>query len=165
MDVQDRQDCQRNFRRVDELLGTRLFEPANARNPLQQAAFIDLMICMRDLMSKAEKYTKRIDFKDDVLTNDYVKDVTDAITAVRDACCHIDSFKKNFDSNGNRGEYMVAYGKCNLMKIDDFELRGDYEDDIAVFYGRNRLYMRRHILRALEQARSQLSPILAARGA
>jgi len=126
MDVQDRQDRERNFRHVDELLGSRISEPANARNPLQQAAFIDLMICMRYVMFKAEKYTKRIDFRDDVLTNDYVKDVTDAITAVRDACCRIDSFKKNFDSNSNGGEYLVAYGKCNLMKIDAFELRGDY---------------------------------------
>ena len=165
MHVQDRQDCERNFRRVQQILNSNVFQPANASNPLQQSAFIDLMICMRDLMHKAEKYTRRIDFKDDVLTSGYVKDVTDAITAVRDACCHIDSFKKSFDENGNRGEYMVAYGKCNLLKIDDFEARGEYEDDIAVFYGRNRIYIRRHIIRALEQAHAQLAPLLSARGA
>jgi hypothetical protein len=165
MNIQDRQDCERNFRRAQQLLNSRIFEPENAANPLQQSAFIDLMICMRDLMHKAEKYTQRIEFRDDVRTSKYVNDVTDAITAVRDACCHIDSFKKNFDGNGNRGEYMVAYGKCNLLKMDDFEARGEYEDDIANFYGRNRVCMRRHDIRALEQAHAQLAPLLAARGA
>ncbi len=165
MNVQDSQDCERNFRRAQELLASGIFEPANSGNLLQQAAFIDLMICLRDLMHKAQKYTKRIDFTDDVLTNEYVEDVTDAITAVRDACCHIDSFKKNFDENGNRGESMVAYGKGCLIKTDGFEARGDYDDDIAVFYGRNRVYFRRHIIRALQQAHAQLSPLLAARGA
>jgi hypothetical protein len=165
MDVQDRQDCERNIRRITQLIDSGVFNLGNGGHPLQQSAFIDLMICMRDLMHKAEKYTKRVDFADDVLINNYVKDVTDAITAIRDACCHIDSFKKNFDGNGNRGEYMVAYGKCSLLKMDDFEAKGEYADDIAVFYGRNRVYMRRHILRAFHQAKTQLQPFLSSHGA
>ncbi|TFW08103.1 hypothetical protein E4K72_08050 [Oxalobacteraceae bacterium OM1] len=154
MDIQDRQDCERNIRRVTQLIDSGIFNPDNGGHPLQQSAFIDLMICMRDLMHKTEKYTKRVDFVDDVLTNNYV---------IRDACCHIDSFKKDFDGNGNRGEYIVAYGKCNLMKMDDFEAKGEYEDDVAIFYGRNRVYMRRHILRAFHQAQAQLQPLLARR--
>ncbi len=165
MNIKDRQDCERNIHRVTQLIDSGIFNSNNGGHPLQQSAFIDLMICMRDLMHKAEKYTKRVDFVEDVLTNNYVKDVTDAITAIRDACCHIDSFKKNFDSNGNRGEYMVAYGKCNLLRMGDFEAKGEYEDDVAVFYGRNRVYLRRHILRAFHQAQAQLQPLLERRGA
>ena len=164
MDIRDRQDCERNIRRITQLIDSGIFNSDNCEHPLQQSAFIDLIICMRDLMLKTEKYTIRVNFVDDVLTNGYVKDVTDAITATRDACCHIDSFKKNFDSNGNRGEYMVAYGKCSLLRMGDFEAKGEYEDDIAVFYGRNRVYMRRHILRAFYQAQSQLQPLLQSAG-
>lgn len=165
MDIPDRHDCERNISRIRELIDSGIFESNNAGHVLQQSAFIDLIICMRDLMRKTEKYANRIAFKDDVLTNTHVKDVTDAITAVRDACCHIDSFKNVFDERGNRGSYMVAYGKCNLAKINDLELRSDYEDDTAVFYGSNRLYLKRHIMRAFNEAQALLAPYLANRGA
>lgn len=160
MDIRDKQDCESDIRRIHELLNSGMFEPANRGHLLQRSAFIDLIICLRDLMHKTEKYAKRVDFTDDVLTNEYVKDVTGAITAVRDACCHIDSFKKLFDDHGNRGSYMVAYGKCNLAKIDDLELKSEYEDDIAVFFSKNRLYFRRHIVRAFNEAQALLAPHL-----
>jgi hypothetical protein len=165
MNLRDRQDCERSFQRTHQLLSSGIFDPTNSGNPLQQSAFIDVIICLRDLIHKTQTYTKRIDFTDDILVNDYVRDVTDAITSIRDACCHIDSFKKSFDKNGNRGEYLVIYGRGCLMKIDDFEARGDYEDDIAIFYGRNRIYFHRHIIRALKQAHAQLSPLLTKRDA
>ena len=165
MEIRDKQDCESNIRRISELLNFGIFQPENSGHLLQRSAFIDLMICLRDLMHKTEKYAQRISFTDDVLVNEYVKDVTDAITAVRDACCHIDSFKKLFDDRGNRGSFLVAYGRCNLMKMDDLELKSDYDDDIAVFYGKNRLYFKRHIVRAFEEACRLLEPLLSRRPA
>jgi hypothetical protein len=160
MDIQDIQDCELNIRRITELLSCKIFEPENQGNLLQSSAFIELMICLRDLMYKTEKYATKIDFEDDIMKNDYVGDVSDAIRAVRDTCCHIDSFKRNIDENKNRGTLMVAYGKCNLMKIADLELKNDYEDDIAVFYGKNRLYFNRHIIRAFNEARELIELLI-----
>ena len=157
MEIKDRQDCESNIRRVEELINCGIFNQENSSNILQVSAFIDLMICMRDLMHKTEKHTKKIDFNEDILKNSYVTDVSDAIRAVRDACCHIDSFKRNFDENGNRGSYNVAYGKCNFMKIGELELNSEYEDDMAIFYGVNRLYFKRHIIRAFEEAKVLLA--------
>lgn len=157
MEIKDRQDCESNIRRIEELINCGIFNQDNAGHVLQMSAFIDLMICLRDLMSKTEKHARKIDFADDILVNGYVNDVSDAIRAVRDACCHIDSFKRNFDSNGNRGSYNVAYGKCNFMRIGDVELTSDYEDDIAVFYGVNRLYFKRHIIKAFEESKNLLA--------
>lgn len=157
MNIKDRQDCDSNIRRIEELLGCGIFNQENAGHILQVSAFIDLMICLRDLMHKTEKYAQKIDFTDDILVNDYVTDVSDAIRAVRDACCHIDSFKRNFDENGNRGSYNVAYGRCNFMRIGDLELKSEYEDDAAVFYGMNRLYFKRHIIRAFEESKALLA--------
>lgn len=165
VDIRDKQDCEINIRRIRDLFNSGIFNPDNAGHLLQQSAFIELMICLRDLMHKTEKHAKRIDFSDDILKNNYVKDVTDAITALRDACCHIDSFKRLFDDRSNRGSYMVAYGKCNLAKINDLELKSEYEDDIAVFYGVNRLYFKRHIVRAFNEAETLLAPLLAHRQA
>lgn len=161
MPVHDRQDCEHNIRRIHELLNCGIFSHENGGHLLRQSAFIELVICLRDLLHKTEKYARRIAFADDVLVNKYVKDVTDAVTAIRDACCHIDSFKRLFDDRGNRGSFCVAYGKCKMMKIDDLELSSDYEDDVAVFYGKNRLYFKRHIVRAFQEAQDLLAPYLA----
>ena len=160
MDIPAKQDCQNNIYRIKLLLSSGIFDSNNVGHPLQQSAFIDLMICLRDLVHKTEKYSQRIAFTDDVLTNKYVKDITDAITAVRDACCHIDSFKNLFDDHGNRGSHVVVRGKGTLGIINDIELKSDYADDIAIFYGKNRLYLKRHIVRAFNEAQKLLAPHL-----
>jgi hypothetical protein len=160
MDTKDCQDCELDIYRIEELLSCGIFEPHPYRNILQSSAFIELMICLRDLLYKTEKYAQRISFTEEVLTNDYVHDITDAITAVRDACCHINSFKRQFDYHGNRGSFNVIFGKGTLAKIDDLELKSDYEDDIAFFFGKNRLYMNRHIIRAFKEAKVALMPML-----
>jgi hypothetical protein len=164
MDTMDQQDCEHNIRRINELLSCGIFESANLGNILQASAFIDLIICLRDLLHKTEKYAERISFAEDIMTNEYVRDITDAVTAIRDACCHINSFKRLFDDRRNRGSFMVIYGKGNLMKIGDLELKSDYKDDIAFFYGKNRLYINRHISRAFKEATALLEPMLSKRG-
>lgn len=163
MNTHDRQDCESTIRRIHQLLDTGIFNQESAGNPLTQSAFIELMICLRDLLQKAEKYSKRVRFTDEILVNDYVSDATDAITAVRDAACHINSFKKLFDDNGNRGTFNVIYGKGNFIKIGDLELKSDYEDDFAIFYGPNRLYFKRTIVRTFEEAVIGLRPLLGRR--
>jgi hypothetical protein len=52
---------------------------------------------------------------------------------------------------------MVAYGMCTLAKKGDLELKSEYEDDIAFFYGKDRLYFKRYIARAFNEARASLN--------
>ena len=160
MTIEDQDDCQRTMRRIHQLLDCGIFKPANHQHILMQSAFIDLMICMRDLLHKTAKYAQRVSFDDDILKNDYVNDVTDAVTAIRDACCHINSFKQHFDVPQHRGSFMVVNGAGALLQINDFRLSSDYKDDIAFFYGKNRLYFHRHIMRAFEEAVTKLEPML-----
>ena len=159
MEITDQQDCGSNIRRIEQLLSCGVFEIGNSHNVLQPSAFIELVICLHDLLNKTEKIVKRISFTDDVRTNEYVHDITDAVTAIRDACCHINSYKRLFDDQGNRGSFLVIYGKGNLVKIGDLELKSDYEDDVAFFFGKNRLYINRHIVRAFKEAKVLLTPV------
>ena len=73
MDISDRQDCEIYINRINKLLSSGIFEAYNSLNILQSSAFIELMICLRDLLSKTEKYAKRISFSEDVMTNEYVR--------------------------------------------------------------------------------------------
>lgn len=160
MEKKDEQDCLLTIQRIQQLLGSGIFQSENAGHVLAQSAYIDLVICLRDLLYKAEKYAARVDFTDDLVVNAYVKDVTDAVTAHRDAACHIDSFKRVFDVSGSRGAFNVAYGKVVLMQLGDQLIASEYDDDVAIFYGANRLYLQRHIIRAFNEATERLAPLM-----
>ena len=160
MNFQSEVECQSSMMKIDLLLNCGIFDSANSDNILQSAAFTELVICLRDLLCKAAKFARRVSFTDDILTNDYVRDVTDAVTAVRDACCHIDSYKRIFDDHENRGAFLVIYGKRTALNFGDFEVNSEYEDDTAIYYGKNRLYFNRHIVRAFSEAKSLLEPLL-----
>jgi len=153
-------DIEGSIRRIDELLACGIFQPAHSRNVLFRAAFIELLIAMRDLMYKAEKYASRISFDDDVHETAQVTDVSDLIKFVRDALCHPDSDNHYIEAGNIKSTFNVAFGKVNVMKIGDFEQASKYQDDICFFFGSHGIYMRRHIVRAFEEAKAKLVPLL-----
>jgi hypothetical protein len=89
MDFHDQSDIEQSIKRIDELLSCGIFQPNNSGNVLFRAAFIELLIALRDLMYKSEKYAERITFSDDIVTTDKIKDITGVIKHVRDAICKI----------------------------------------------------------------------------
>jgi len=77
-----------------------------------------------------------------------------------DACCHIDSFKQQFDDGRARGALNVIHGAGTLLKYNDLTLGSDYQDDIAFLYGTNRLYFHHHIVRDFNEGQTLLKPLL-----
>lgn len=153
-------DIEDDIGRIQTLLQTEIFLPTNINHPLCKSAFIDLLICLRDLMYKAEKYSTRINFDDDVLKTDKISDVTDLIKFVRDALCHPDIPHHYLVKGKIKATYNIAFGKCNFMKMDDIIIKSDYDDDICFFFGEQKIYFKRHILRAYEEAKQKLLPLL-----
>lgn len=160
MDFFDKSDIQGSLRRIEELLSCGIFEPKNSSHVLMRAAFIELLISLRDLMYKAEKYSSRIDFTDDVSVGERIKDVSDLIKYVRDALCHPDSDNHYIEKGNMKATFNVTFGKANLLKIGDFEQASLYEDDICFFFGTKGIYLKRHVIRAFEEAKAKLEPLV-----
>ncbi|UCG16637.1 MAG: hypothetical protein JSV19_01100 [Phycisphaerales bacterium] len=160
MDFYTKRDIQSSFRRVEELLQSGIFEPQNCASPLVMAALTELLILVRDLMAKAEKFANPITFTDDVNVTEKVTNVSQAIKFIRDAICHVDSENRNHDECYARLSYNIAYGKRALAKIGQVEIRSDYEDDVCFFFGSQKLYLGRHIIRAYEEAKAELVPLM-----
>lgn len=163
IDFFTKSEIETDIRRIEKILDCGIFSQENARHPLFQSAFIELVIRLRDLLYKSEALGKRIDFTEDVVVledkngNKVVEDVTDAVAFVRNAACHIESDKNLLDKDRQIATiFNVAIGKTKLMKINDKELASDYEDDICFFYGEQKLYLKRHIVRAFEEAKKSL---------
>lgn len=160
MDFFDKKEIESDISRIDEILGSCIFNPENSRNVLLKSAFIEVMICLRDLMYKTQKYSSRVSFSDDVLIEGRVKDVTDLIEYIRNTICHIDSDNHFIEKDNFKFSFCVSYGKVNIMSIGELKLSSDYEDDLCFFFGKQKIYLKRHIVRAFEEGKEKLLPFV-----
>ncbi|MCS5423086.1 MULTISPECIES: hypothetical protein [Psychrilyobacter] len=160
IDFFTRSDINSSLKRIEELLSCGIFHPHNSNHVLMRAAFIEILISLRDLMYKSEKYASRISFTDDIVIESKIRDVSDLIKYVRDALCHPDSDNHYIEKNNIKSTFNVAFGKCSLIKIGDFEQKSEYDDDICFFFGSKNIYLNRHIVRAYNEAKEKFKPIL-----
>jgi hypothetical protein len=135
------------------------FAPQNWRHPFVRSAFTELLIQLRDLMAKSEKFTSRINFDEDVVRTKKIKDVTDLVRVVRDAVCHPESNFHFLEPKNIYATFTIEYGKGRAMTINGVTLGSDYEDDVAFWFGQYRIYLHRHIERALNDAHEKLSSL------
>ena len=159
MDFHTQTEIAHDIDRIVKIINYGIFNSGNSDNPLRESAFIELMICVRDLMGKAEKHAERISFSDNVNLTKGVEDVSDAISKIRNAVCHIGSPHREIGESTNRVSFASMSGKGVLMNMGDVTLESEYEDDICFFYGDHRLYLKRHIIRAFEEAKKLLVPL------
>jgi len=155
----DMVETSHDLERSKTILLSGIFEPHNLEHPLRESAFVELMICLRDLMAKVEKYSTRISFTDDVILSKMTRDITDTITNIRDSICHINSFKRVVDDRENRVAFCSISGKGRAFDFGDVVLQSDYDDETCFFYGCHRIYLKRHIIRALNEAEEKLQRI------
>lgn len=152
---------------IERLLNSGIFTKEGSKTPFFKASFIHVMILLRELMYNSEKYAnKRIDFKDDVIPlkmdkkKQSVHDITDLIKYVRDSMCHTD-IPHHYFTNEIKATFNVVFGRGVLISYGEDSVGSDYEDDICFFFGKERIYLNRHIIRAFVEARAALLPLTA----
>ena len=160
MDFFTRSDIDSSIRRIDEILATNIFAPKNMGHPFLKSAFIEVLICLRDLMWKVEHYSSRIAFTDDIVATPKVKDISDTIKFVRDALCHPEIEHHFLVPDKIKATFNVVYGKGTLLSVGSVTQSSDYEDDVCFFFGAHKIYLNRHIRRAFEEAKQKLLPLL-----
>lgn len=155
-------DILQDVDRIDKILRSNIFSDKNAHHPLVKSAFTELMICANDLTHKAIKYGSRVSFTDDVVVTPNIPDVTALIKFIRDAMCHIHIYNHFVVPDLIKASFFVMYGKgTHVPFVPDhgIVLVSDYEDDICFFFGLHKIYLRRHIVRATDEACQQLFPL------
>jgi hypothetical protein len=159
VDFYEQNDVVQSIQDIEKILATDIFTLDQARSPFFKAAFIEVLINLRCLMYKAKTFSAKIDFTDDVKIEGKVVDVSELITFVRDALCHLD-LKHHHVNDGGRVSFNVSFGKrCTISGLD-YRHESLYEDDVAFSFGEQRIYLKRHIIRAFEEAKSKLIPLL-----
>ena len=160
IDFFSKSEIENSFNRIDAILGTEIFDKENRKNTLLKSAFIELLICLHDLVYKTEKYSSRISFDEDIVKNDQVNDITDVIKYMRDALCHLDSDNHYLEKGDNKAIFNIIYGEGSIFTLFGYVQESYHSDDTCFFYGSQKIYLNRHILPTVEEARSKLLPLL-----
>ena len=153
-------EVQSSFRRVDAILSSGVFSPEGASGPLYFSALTELLIHLHDLLGKAAAQGAAIAFDDDVTKRGDVTDVRSLVTFVRNAVCHVSSGNHYLEEVAARVSFNTCFGCGCLAEINGLRFEGEYADDVAFFFGHQRLYLRRHVIRAYTEAKAALVPLL-----
>ena len=144
-------DISSSLNEFKKLISSNIFNQPD--NPFFKSALIHLLILSRDLTQKSYIKGKTIDFTDDMVVTDKIKNVTFLIKHARDAVCHIDSQNHVLCQENNiMFSFNVIFGKGTLAQIGDLTMTSDYDDDICIFFGDQKIYLVRHIIRAVKEA-------------
>jgi hypothetical protein len=154
-------DILQDTRRIREIIGSGIFTASHARHPLTKSAFTEVMICLRDLLHKTETYGTRISFTDDVTITPQIKDVTALVNFIRDALCHHHVYNHWVVPGQLKASFITLYGKRSYSPFQDYDIvfESAHDDDVCFFFGLQKIYLRRHIVRAVKEAREQLFPL------
>jgi hypothetical protein len=127
-----------DIRCIQEILATHILDQYNRNNYqaqiLAQCAFTQLMICLKDLVIKADNEQLRLD-----TTVINKLDFTDLVVKIRDAACHIES-----------QDNMI--GKSRLI----FAMETHPSGDISYGYGAFNIFYHTGIVPAFHELKTRL---------
>lgn len=119
---------------------------------LQPVYATHLFIHLHDLAQRAKAIGQEITFTSDIQQTNGVVNVTDLISKLRNAVCHIRSPTRNIGEGSFVFNRIYGY-MPNAFGTKDANYGCDYADDIGVYYGVYRFYLRRHGRRILDDLR------------
>ncbi len=138
----DKTEIISNMQTVSKLL---VYMRKNQNDPTFIYFFESAILSLREIAYLFEKY-----FLDEL--DNTTKDKIRQITKVRNAICHRSS-PLNYWGIEKQIKFIrnIAKGKCTLMKMGKDELKSEFDDDVAVFYGKIRIYLKRDAIYLIEK--------------
>jgi hypothetical protein len=153
-----KEDIQSSILKCERIFNSGIISSDGAADPLFEPAVVTLLINLNDLLGKSNKDGNRITISDQVQPNEKIKDVTDLIRECRNAACHIGSGEHVLEGFNKFTFNVIAGLAPSAFEINGIDFGCDFANDIAVYYGDKRVYMRRHLLAALEAVTANYPP-------
>ena len=129
-----------------------------------EAALTLLSIKLNDVLQFLKENDSRVSFRDP--TDIASGDVTDYVNNIRNVCCHISSpeskmFKSHIEvlfatvMPGDKAHFNFPEVAGGTEIVHE----NPYKDDKLFFYGQHRIFLERHLIRAIKEARMILTNI------
>ncbi|MEH6435593.1 hypothetical protein [Massilia sp. DD77] len=115
-----------------------------------EACVAMLLVNLHDLLQTARAIGKPLVFAEYLDPKEDATNITELVAKCRNAACHV--WTKSSATKSTVYRFYRVAGYCpRATVLDDKALGCDYHDDVALYYGRHRLYLKRHVLRAIEE--------------
>lgn len=112
-----------------------------------EACVLMLLVNLHDLLQRAKAAGQPVTFTDHIEPDAEVDNVSELVAKSRNAACHVWG-RSNASSNAFRFNRVAGY--CRHATVFDGKTLGcEFHDDVAIYYGKCRLYLNRHAVRAL----------------
>ena len=127
-------DISSSLNEFKKLISSNIFNQPD--NPFFKSALIHLLILSRDLTQKSYIKGKTIDFTDDMVVTDKIKNVTFLSNMQEMLFFAILILKTMFYVKKIILCFLfnVIFGKGTLAQIGDLTMTSDYDDDICIFF-------------------------------
>lgn len=149
------------LKRLKSILSTNVLVDRNqSMSPFKMSVFIETMIRLQNLVYYLANYSDGWqDFTDDVEEIGDVKNIKDLVKVVRDAAVHdVTSESVKAGDTGNvSSKFNSVHGKLRINLTSDYKVECDYNDDVAIYYGKYRIYLKRHVYRIVDEAEKALN--------
>lgn len=148
-----------SFLRIEEIRTSGILTSDGVKSPLFKSAITELLIYIHDMLQTADAFGLRVRLAEHLPDWAPVGDVTDLVARCRDAACQVSAGQAFFERN--RFSFALVVGRVpEAVTIDGVPRGSDFDDDIALFFGADRLYLRRNLLDAYTQAVNALRPLV-----
>ncbi|MBP9827935.1 hypothetical protein KBC55_02150 [Patescibacteria group bacterium] len=113
-----------------------------------ESVFIELMIRLDYVLQWLSRQGSRFAWGDDV---DGGRDITDLVNELRNSVCHQASSLNIIDGTSIKFMFNRFFRRSpRAISLPDGQFLGcEYDDDVAFYYGSNRIYLYRHVERLL----------------
>lgn len=143
-------DTQRALETCEEMLA--ILSDHTVGFSIATACSTHFFVHLHDLAQRAKTIGKPLVFTDDVDIINDVTNITDLISKLRNAVCHIRSRSRNMGEGTFVFTRIVGYAPRAIVSKE--HVQGcNYPDDTALYYGAYRFYLSRHGTRAIKELR------------
>jgi len=135
---------------------------------LRESIYTSLLITLNDIIKSLDKKQKNAinkNINNDLPSDSKCKSIEGLIRKHRDAACHITT--THLTKIKDDGEVIFSFNLVKgpkAIKVGNKHFGCDYNDDLAIFYGPYRVYLKRHIRKLLELLKSPDSLVPSKKG-
>lgn len=139
---------QARLNRLHQLLGSDVFDRNRPDDGACEQAFAEVIRLLDDLLRQSEAAGRRIDFINEVGVHGRLQDITSLVSHLHASLLPKPGASAPFAAN----QFNCYYDAGNGYFANGVFFSADHDNEVSFFVGDQRIYLNRHIKRAVKEA-------------
>ncbi|UFH54863.1 hypothetical protein [Spirosoma sp. KNUC1025] len=151
--VQTSNQIKVNLARIHALMDSPLFKHDSSEITSWRPVFSELITLLNDVLHQADQLDKRVGFMDNVGVNGKIQDITSLVEWMHERLPNLPADQPGQLSDNHLNRY---FDRGTGYFANGYFFTADFDDELAFFVDDQRIYLNRHIRRAITEAEKSL---------